>query len=120
MEEYKIIRKIASGNITVDTKSFLKAYDKIFIWMIERNENRTPTLSVNIYSFDFLLIWDNSATVLMPYLQDNKFIVHINKEVEPRYGSILTKWIRDLHSMSNMLSSWFIFDINIIITSYLM
>ena len=117
MNRQLVIRKIMNGDYDMNSNSFIRSYESIFNWMISRD--RSITLSVNIYSLDFLLIWNINKLTLEPFLDDNTFIVHMNKDVLPRYGTSLTHWLKNLHNYANEVSSHFVKGIDAIIMSYL-
>jgi hypothetical protein len=117
MYKKTVIRKIVSGDYDTHPNNFIRAYDTIFKWMITRV--RSVTLNVNIYSFDFMLIYDVSVETLNPYFDNNMFIIHINNIVLPRYGLVIMNWIRVLHGYSNELSKYVVGDITEIIMDYI-
>ena len=117
MNRQLVIRKIMNGDYNMNSNSFIRSYESIFNWMISRD--RSITLTVNIYSFDFLLIWNKNKITLEPFLHDNTFIVHMNKNVLPRYGTSLTQWLKNLNNYADEISSHFVKGIDEIIMGYL-
>ena len=83
------------------------------------NRVKKPTLSISIYSIEFILVWDDNIHLLEPYLSDSRFIVHINNIILPRYGLTLMNWLKDLHRCSDILTEYFIKDVTMVIVSYL-
>jgi len=118
MNRNTIITKILEGQYDTRTNAFIQSYDDIFRWVIARDHSNT--LSVNIYSFDFLMIWDENAQTFEHTLSNNRFIVHINNHTLPRYGFTIAYWLKDLHKCSNLLSDYLIKDINHLILSYIL
>lgn len=118
MNSYNVLRKIIDGAFDTKIPTFLVAYDRIFNWIISRE--RSNTLSINIYSIDFRLVWNNDVQILEPHLSDDHMIVHVNNNILPRYGFTLMQWLKDLHKCSDILSDYLIKDINQTIVSYLL
>jgi hypothetical protein len=116
MDRNTVVRKIVSGDYDTQTSNFVRAYDDMFQWMISNNRN--ITLTVNIYSFNFMLKYDDTVKTLEPYFDNNMFILHINNNVSPRYGMNVIKWVRDLHTCSNEVSKYLIEDVAGIIMGY--
>ena len=117
MNRHMIIRKIIDGDYDMDVHSFIRSYESIFNWIISRD--RSITLSVNIYSIDFMLIWNINKLTLEPYIDSNTIIVHMNKKVLPRYGISLTQWLKNLHICANEIHLNFGKGIDEIIIGYI-
>lgn len=111
-----VIKKIINGYYDKNPSSFIKAYESIFNWMISRY--RSDTLKVNIYSYNFTLIWNTDKLTLEPNLENDTFIVQTNKKVLPRYGCTIMSWIKELHKCSKILEIYFVKGIDEIIMEY--
>jgi len=118
MNRNHILTKIIDGKYDRRIDKFVKAYDEVFQWMIERD--RAETLSINIYSFDFLLIFNDSAQILEPWICDDMIMVYANNRILPRYCCTIMQWLKDLHLCSVAVTDIFIKDIARLIISYLL
>lgn len=117
MNRYKVVKNIVSGNYDTSIEKFISVYDRIFKWIV--SNNREATLFINIYSFDFMLIYNDDANILNPYFNEDKFILHINKNKSHRYGCNIVKWVRDLHKISIEISNYVINGITEMIIDYI-
>ena len=118
MDSDIVLTKIVNGSYDTKTNLFVIAYDNIFRWTISKY--RDAVLSVNIYSIDFILIWNDDINILELSLHDNIFTAYVNEKILPRYGFSLMLLLKDTHECSIILSKYLIKDINKIILSYLL
>lgn len=118
MNKDVFLTKIVKRQYDYKKSTFIQTYDKIFNWIVDRN--KSITLSVSIYSFDFLLYWNTDVKILDPYLYNDKCVVHVNESILPRYGFTLMQWLKDLHNTTDILANYFINDINKMIISYML
>jgi len=118
MDRNQILTKIIDGAYDRRIDKFVKSYDGVFQWMIERE--RTETLLIKIYSFDFLLIFNDNAQILEPWICDDMILIYANNRILPRYCCTIMQWLKDLHLCSVAIMDIFIKDIGRTIISYLL
>lgn len=118
MDRNIVLRKIIDGTYDMRIPAFVQSYDDIFMWMISREKSNT--LSTNIYSIDWRLVWDDDIKILEPYLSGDHLLVRVNNNILPRYGLTLIHWLKNMHMRFNILSDYFIKDVNQIIIRYIL
>ena len=97
-----IIAKIIDGRYDTRVNQYIVSYDRIFHWLISRE--KSESISINIYSFDFLLIFDEGIQIFEPTVSDDGFIACVNNQTLPRYAFTITQWLKDMYEYSILLS----------------